>query len=165
MGVACTQPADRVLPPTHVAPRRKVWSADSLRRFLENTSDHRLYPLWTVLAGTAMRIGEVLDLRWEDVDLSAAKVTVKRSLYRLAWEWKAAEPKTQAVQRVIALPQNAVAAFRKQRVQQAEWRLQARSVWQDTDLVSLPRPPGVLWDGLSSHGLSARRATKRGCPK
>ena len=138
-------PTDRVLSPTYAITRREVWNAEDLRRFLDSTTDHRLNPLWTVLAATGMRTGEVLGLRWEDVDLPSARITVGRSLYRLGGQWTAAEPKTQAGRRIIELPGKAVIALRKQRLRLKEWRLQAGPYWQEMGLVfttSTGRPLG-----------------------
>jgi len=127
--------ADRVLPPTYTSPRREVWNAEDLRRFLGSTSSHRLNPLWTLLAATGMRLGEAQGLRWEDLDSSSSTLTVNRTLYRLKGKWTTAEPKTQAGRRVIELPPGATAAVRRQRLQQNEWRLRAGSGWHETGLV------------------------------
>ena len=47
---------------------------------------------------------EALGLRWEDVDLEAGRVTVRRSLVRLTGEHLFGEPKTRAERRVIPCP-------------------------------------------------------------
>lgn len=53
-------------------PTMKVWDAEQLGAFLASVRKDRLYGLWHLAAMTGMRRGEVLGLRWEDVDLNAA---------------------------------------------------------------------------------------------
>ncbi len=62
--------ADHADPPTirSTAPEMKTWTADQLSRFLDFVSEDRLYAAWALAAATGMRRGEVLGLRWSDVD-------------------------------------------------------------------------------------------------
>ncbi|WP_408618266.1 tyrosine-type recombinase/integrase [Jiangella endophytica] len=56
-----------------------MWSADQLRRFLEFAKRHRLQPFFHVAAHTGARPGELLNLRWLDVDLERAEVVIRGS--------------------------------------------------------------------------------------
>ena len=47
--------------------------------FLDVVRDEPLYPLWLTLLATGMRKGEILGLRWEDVDLSAGIIHVTQA--------------------------------------------------------------------------------------
>ncbi len=67
-----------------------------------------------------MRSGELLGLQWQDVDLDAARIQVRRTLYRLNRGWWVGEPKTSAGRRAIALTASAVDALRAHRLRQAE---------------------------------------------
>jgi integrase len=62
-------------PPKRAASRRElnVWTAATLCRFLEATTDDELFPLWFFLATTGTRRGEALGLPWNDIDLDAKK--------------------------------------------------------------------------------------------
>jgi integrase len=83
-----------------------------------------------------MREGEVLGLRWSDVDLVRRTVTVRRSLARTRQGWALAEPKTPRSRRTIPLASEAVAALRRQRTAQKAARVAAGSAWSnDLDLV------------------------------
>ena len=79
-------PAVRSKPPTAKeaeanAPEMQPWTAEQLRRFLAGRrTASRFYALWFVLAHTGMRRGEVLALRWRDVDLDAGTISVRRSV-------------------------------------------------------------------------------------
>lgn len=58
----------------------QVWTADEVRAFLDQIHGHRLYDLWVVALGTGMRRGELLGLRWQDVDLEGRTIHVRRAL-------------------------------------------------------------------------------------
>ena len=49
---------------------------EQLRQFLQEITSHRLYPAFYLLATTGMRRGEVLGLRWSDVDLDGHLISV-----------------------------------------------------------------------------------------
>ena len=56
------------------------WDAGPLAAFLAWSREHsELHAAWHVLAYTGMRRGELLALRWRDIDLDAATITVRRS--------------------------------------------------------------------------------------
>lgn len=82
-----------------------------------------------------MRRGEILGLKWEDVDLDAARLTVRRSLVTVGYEPRWSEPKTARGRRTISLDPGAVAALRAHRARQAEERLALGSGYRDQGLV------------------------------
>ncbi|MGH3192988.1 MAG: tyrosine-type recombinase/integrase [Streptosporangiaceae bacterium] len=80
-------PAVKSKPPTDkeaqaAAPEMRPWTAEQLRHFLAWARDHhrRFFAIWYVLAYTGMRRGELLALRWRDIDLDAATISVRRSV-------------------------------------------------------------------------------------
>jgi integrase len=108
-GWLSSNPCERVLPPTYRAPRKELWSAFQLHAFLTGTREHRFYPLWVLLLGTGVRIGEALALTWADVSQDA--VTVSKVLHRIGGAWVTGAPKTASGRRVIALPPEVSAAL------------------------------------------------------
>jgi integrase len=58
----------------------QVWTVPQARRFLDLVEDHRWRALWHLALGTGARRGELLGLRWEDVNLEAGQVTIRRAL-------------------------------------------------------------------------------------
>lgn len=64
------------------APRRQemaVWSAEETSRFLDATERSRWHPLWALALDSGARRGELAGLRWDDVDLDAGTVTIRRN--------------------------------------------------------------------------------------
>ena len=76
-------PAADASPPTAKqakAPEMHPWNAAQLAAFLDWSREHSPnHAPWHVLAYTGMRRGELLALRWQDIDLDAATVSVRRS--------------------------------------------------------------------------------------
>jgi integrase len=63
------------------APEMHPWSADQLRTFLDwSAGASPVHAAWHTLAYTGMRRGELLALRWRDVDLDAGTIAVRRSV-------------------------------------------------------------------------------------
>jgi integrase len=68
-----------------------------------------------VAVTTGMRRGELLGLRWSDIDLKAARLTVNQSLERLQGKTTFKSPKTQGSRRTITLPALTVEALKEHR--------------------------------------------------
>ena len=64
------------------APRPKVqpWEPAELGAFLDSIGEHRLGAMFEVIAGTGLRRGEAVGLRWADVDLAARTLTVRQQV-------------------------------------------------------------------------------------
>jgi integrase len=85
----------------------------------------RLYASVTVAATTGLRRGELLALRWSDVDLDAATIMVRRALEETKDGLNFKSPKTKKAQRMLDLLPFTVEVLRSHRVEQAKARLAA----------------------------------------
>jgi integrase len=118
-----------------------VLDQEHVTKLLDATKDHPSAALYVLAVTTGMRQGELLGLRWADVDLDGARLSIRRSLQRqratgdrktvLAF----VEPKTSRSRRPIVLSQRAVGALRDHLKRQIQLRLAAGSAWHDRDLV------------------------------
>lgn len=120
------------------APRHEMTalSPEQVRVLLDAATGERHEALYTVAVTTGMRLGELLALRWRDVDLDAGTAQVRASLVaERGGGFTFAEPKSARSRRQVMLTQAALAALRQHRVRQAEERLHAGPAWDDLDLV------------------------------
>jgi integrase len=117
-GYLSDNPADRCDPPRLKAGgfvEMKTWSSTELARFLETVRNDQLFPLWLLLAMTGMRRGEAIGLRWMDLDLNRAQLSVRQALIPVGAKVIVSQPKTARGRRVLALDSITVAALRELR--------------------------------------------------
>ncbi len=134
-GHLARNPADQAEPPKPKTAEMKVWSAEQLRAFLLAVEPDRLYAAWMLMATTGMRRGEVLGLRWVDVNLDVGRLSVVQTLALVQERLVFGEPKTAKGRRSVALDPATVSALRSHRAGQLEERLAWGEAWQDTGLV------------------------------
>ena len=123
-----------------------AWTANQLSEFLSSSKAHRLWPAIYLAASTGMRRGEVLGVRWGDIDLDAQRVSVHRAIVAIAYETAESTVKTRHSRRVVDLAPDTVdvlLAWRQQRIDEVG------SVGFD-DIV-FARPDGTM---LHPHTLS-----------
>lgn len=158
-GIVARNVAALARPPRIERHELRVLTAAETRRLLEGTVDDDFGPLFTLAATTGLRLGEVLGLRWSDVDVVGSLLTVTRSLARTANGFDLAEPKTSRSRRTLDLAAVAVAALRRQHVRQKEARLAAGDLWQDThNLVFTDEIGRLLVGSRVSHVFSVTLA-------
>jgi integrase len=92
---------------------------------------------------TGLRRGELLGLKWADIDLENTTLSVNRSMDTLYGPPEEKAPKRQSSRRTVLLVPEAVAALRLHRRRQAEERLAAGPAWRERDLV-FPTTLGTL---------------------
>jgi integrase len=109
--------------------------AEELRRFLSVVADDRLFAMWVLLCTTGLRRGEVLGLRWRDVDLEARRVSVCQTLVDVRYEVQVSEPKTAWGRRPVALDPITTAALVAHRERQRAERLMLLGVDESADYV------------------------------
>lgn len=104
-------------------------------RFLDAARDDRLRALFTVGVALGLRQGELLGLRWEDVDFATGTLTVRKQLQRIDGKPQLVDLKTERSRRTLPLPAVTASALRAHRARQSQERLLAGSRWQDWGLV------------------------------
>jgi integrase len=105
------------------------------RAVLRASAAHRLHALYVLALYLGLRRGELLGLRWEDVDLDGAKLEVVQALQRIGGELRFVTPKTDDSERTIPLPSPCVEALREHRRKQFAERSDAWPDWDDHGLV------------------------------
>jgi integrase len=110
-------------------------SSDQARRLLEAASGDRFEALYALAIHCGLRQGELLGLRWEDVDLEAGTLHVRRTLNLAKDGPKFTAPKTAKSRRQIRLTAGAVAALRRHHDRQFEESTRLTGLWQDYGLI------------------------------
>ncbi|MGB8344694.1 MAG: site-specific integrase [Ktedonobacteraceae bacterium] len=127
---------DAVTPPKPGKHEAQTLTPDQARKLLATVKGHDLEALLIVALTTGMRHGELLALKWQDIDLESSSLQVRRTVSFLAGQgYKETEPKTDRGRRRILLPQIALEALKQHRIHQREAKLQAGEAWQNLDLV------------------------------
>jgi integrase len=94
------------------------WSSAEARRFLSAARDDPLYPAFVLLLIYGLRRGEVLGLRWQDIDFGDGEIRIRQQLQRVSGELRLGPIKTNAGRRDLRLLPQAVEALNLRRAAQ-----------------------------------------------
>src|SRR5690606_37348817 len=103
-------------------------------RLLETARRSRYYIPILLAIATGMRRGEILALRWEDVDLEGGRISVRQTLVKTGDGLQFTDPKTDRSRRVIRIGPLLVQALRRLRAQQAQEKLRLGPAYLDRGL-------------------------------
>ncbi|MDI6712694.1 MAG: site-specific integrase [Anaerosomatales bacterium] len=131
-GLIAENPAERLKQPKVPRHEARFLTLEETRAVLEAAKDSRYYPVFALIAALGLRRGEALGLKWEDVDLEARVLRVRRTLSEVDGELVLTEPKTAKARRTLALSDGLVALLKEQRRRQIAERLQAGSWWTES---------------------------------
>lgn len=148
----------------HRRPELHVWSATELRAFLTYVKSDRLFALYLLAATTGMRRGELLGLRWQDVDSEAGRIQIRQTLVDIDYKPTFSEPKTKRSKRSISLDPATLAAVRTYRKAQLEERMEWGSAYEDSGLV-FTRENGSLIHPQSVSLAFEKHARDAGLPR
>jgi integrase len=121
-------------PPTARPKPGEVWTAGEARKVIAASVTDLYAPLWLLALGTGLRRGELLGLRWHDLDIVRLVLSVRQTVVLLNNAPAIQTQKTSAARRTIRISQEIIDALSKHRLAQVERRLAAPS-WNDGDLV------------------------------
>jgi integrase len=105
---------------------------EQAKKLIAASKADRYRGLWITALGTGLRQGELLALRWEDVDLEKRQLRVRYSLANVDGQLTLQEPKTDRSRRSIVLPAVVAIALRTHRTRQRRDRLLAGAEWTDS---------------------------------
>lgn len=135
------------------APKRpkkelQFWDEKTAWQFLEYAEGERTYIAFYLAIMTGMRQGEILGLKWSDIDLERKIITIHRTLSHDGSQFQ--EPKTNSSKRSIRIYDKTIEQLRKHYIRMKEERLRAGDIYQDTGLVVCTR----LGTSLSPRNLN-----------
>jgi integrase len=110
-------------------------SGDQVKVLLEVARGDRLEALYVLAIHTGLRQGELLGLKWEDVDLESGTLRVRRTLVTAKGGPVLTAPKTKGSRRSVKLTQGAVEALRSHLKHQLQEIDRAGSLWRENGLM------------------------------
>jgi integrase len=125
-------------------------TAGETQAVLAAAADSPHHLILTLIAATGLRRGEALALTWENLDLSAGLVHVRRTVGHVDGKLIFSTPKTKRSRRSVPITAPVIALLRARKKEQAAERLRAGSQWEDnglvftTELGATVDPRGVL---------------------
>jgi integrase len=135
-GMLTRNVTEAVTPPRKVVPQTITWTQQQAAAFLAASDKDELAPLWRLALFTGMRRGELLGLKWEDVDLARKVVAVRRTRSRSAEGGFAfGEPKSAHSRRSIAISDSVVQSLQRHRAKQTEHKWHLGEVYKDQGMV------------------------------
>ncbi len=114
---------------------RQIVTPEQAQQLLAAAKGHRLEAMITLTLATGMRRGELLALKWQDIEFKQKRLHVRRSANRLLGGYRVTDPKTARGKRMITLPQFVIEALGQHRIRQLEAKLKAGPKWEEHDLV------------------------------
>ena len=119
-------------PRNPVRERGEIWTAGQLRVFLDVARGHRLFAFFHLAAYTGARRGELLNLRWRDIDPARAEIRISGSAAvvggtRIEGTTKSGRSRT------VSIDTGTVRVLKEHRARQAEERLTAGPEWVGGD--------------------------------
>jgi integrase len=151
LGVLLKNPAAPVKPPRPERREIKILGKDEISTLLKAAKGTLLFLPVLVAVTTGLRRGELLGLRWSDLDLKAGTLTVNQSIERIKGKIAFKAPKTKTSRRSITLPAATVEALEEHRATQAEERMR----------LGLGRDPrGLVFTRADGEPLDADSLTK-----
>jgi integrase len=162
-GLIPRNPAAPVKPPQPRGEEIRPLNREQVRVLFEAASGDRLEALYIVAVTAGLRRGELQGLKWEDLDLEAGMLQVRRTCSEPKGGHIFEAPKS-GKGRNIRLTQSAVAALRIHRRRQLEERMYKADLWQEQGLV-FPSTVGTpLWGGNLNRAFKAT-LQRAGLPK
>ncbi|KAA0788656.1 site-specific integrase [Bacillus sp. BPN334] len=121
----------------------QTWTEEEVKRFLLHSQDSRYHIAYLLVITTGMRLGEVLGLRWQDVDFENHTVTINQTV---GGDDKIKNTaKTSASNRTIPVPVETIEAAKKHRIQINKEKLRMGSAYQDFNLINCNKSGEVLY--------------------
>ncbi|HSK84273.1 MAG TPA: tyrosine-type recombinase/integrase, partial [Rubrobacter sp.] len=153
-GLIPRNPAAPVKPPQPRGEEIRPLNREQVRVLFEAASGDRLEALYIVAVTAGLRRGELQGLKWEDLDLEAGTMQVRRTLSEPKGGYIFEAPKS-GKGRNIRLTQMAVAALREHRKRQLEERIERGTLWQEHGLVFSSSVGTPMWGGNLNRAFKA----------
>ena len=149
-------PATAVQPPRPQVQQMVALNDKQLAALFKSFGSSGMYFPVALAVSTGLRRGELLALRWQEIDLKKGQITVARSLEQTKDGLKFKTPKTNKSRRTVALAKTTIGLLKRRKAEQSALKLKLGGTYQDNDLVcarpdGTPWPPGSLSTTFAGH--------------
>ena len=155
-------PVESVDPLPERHKERTLWTLEQASRFIESSRDHPLFAAFFLLLTTGLRRGELLGLRWSDVD--SAGIRVNQTISVVHNRPTIGIPKTRRSQRYVALAPDALQVLEEHRARQARAKKVIGPSFPHPELV-FPSETGTLMHPRNFYRTWSQAVEAAGVPK
>lgn len=117
----------------------KILSREAMQRLLIQAKEENYYELFLLEFATGLRLGELMGLQWDDLDLTTGELRVNKQVNIVDSELVVNEPKTKAAVRTLILPPSMLKVMRESRV-----KVESRWLFPSPKKEDLPLRPSVV---------------------
>jgi integrase len=150
-GILASNPANKVPRPKGTPKRLEPFSVDEAKIFMEGVKEHRLFPLYRLAFYSGARLGELLALKWTDLDYRELKLVISKNRIRLVGgDIEQGSTKGGQGRRVIVIDSETVEILRSLQKSQFVERLKAGSLWNESGHIFANELGEPISNGLPS---------------
>ena len=133
-----------VTPPAHIKPAIEYWDWSLAKKFLESTRKDRYHLFYYIGLSTGMARGEILGLRWQDINWKKNTISIRQSVVPVKGA-SIIQPslKTKSRERTLDVSENFISKFKQHKKKQSE-ELLALGIKNPNDLIFLTTRGTVL---------------------
>ncbi|WP_025685361.1 site-specific integrase [Paenibacillus maysiensis] len=131
-------PMRKVTLPKRIKKELSIWTLEQVNHFLQFTKEDRYHCVYGLALLAGMRQGEILGLRWKDIDFESKTITIRQTLAHYGTRIKSGA-KTNAGERKISIPNQLIAILKEQRrlheAYKVKWKREFGDGFVDMDIV------------------------------
>ena len=132
-------PADGCKLPALKREEMKILSREAMQRLLIQAKEEHYYELFLLEFATGLRLGELMGLQWDDLDLTTGELRINKQVNMVGSELVVNEPKTKAAVRTLLLPPSVLNVMRAYRN-----RIDSRWLFPSPKKEDMPLRPSVV---------------------
>jgi len=134
-GLIGRNPSDAVITPKYIYHEMQVLNEEQVHIFLSIASSSRYYMLYWLALATGLRQGELLGLKWSDLNYQNRSLQIQRQLQRLKTGLVFSEPKSKASRRVVLLGGATIDKLKQHNEDLQKEKALVGDRWQESDLI------------------------------
>ena len=165
LGVVTRNVAASAKPPRSTPTEHETWSGDQLAEFFASIAEDRLYAAFVLAATTGMRRGEVMGVRWSDIDFDSNMLSIVQTITTVDYQPVVSTPKTKRSRRVVFLDEQTIGVLKAHRTAQREEKKAAGEDWDNSHDLIFRDELGCLVNPDWFSTDFARKVRQSGLPK